>query len=78
MPVKTKLIIGSILLALPAAVVGVIVAFLLTPLLWQMEGVLGVELAGHSGPADGVIVFTMAIFWVIFIWVFLARSRKAA
>jgi hypothetical protein len=27
---------------------------LLTPVLWKLEGPLGIELAGHSGPSDWV------------------------
>jgi hypothetical protein len=32
---------------------------LLTPALWRLEPVVGMELAGHSGPSNG-------IFWEIF------------
>ena len=42
----------SIIVALP---VGYLVAMLLTPLLWRLEGILHIELAGHSGPSDWVI-----------------------
>jgi TRAP-type mannitol/chloroaromatic compound transport system permease small subunit len=42
-----------------------IVAILLTPVLWRLEPVLNMELAGHSGPADWV-------FWVI--WAIVAAG----
>ena len=42
-----------------------IVAMLLTPVLWRLEPLLNMELAGHSGPADWV-------FWVI--WAIIAAG----
>jgi ABC-type antimicrobial peptide transport system permease subunit len=47
-------ILAAILLGVPA---GYILAVLSTPLLWKLEAILQIELAGHSGPADW-------IFWV--------------
>jgi ABC-type antimicrobial peptide transport system permease subunit len=48
-----------------AVVVGVpigwLVAMLLTPLLWRLEPVLHIELAGHSGPADWIFY----VVWVV-------------
>jgi hypothetical protein len=58
---KTTLaLLIAIVVSLPA---GWIIAMLLTPVLWRLEPVLNMELAGHSGPADW-------IFWVI--WVIVA------
>lgn len=37
-------------------VLGIILMFLCTPLLWRLEDVVPLELAGHSGPADWVLV----------------------
>jgi hypothetical protein len=34
---------------------------LLTPVLWRLEPVLHVELAGHSGPADWVFYVVWAV-----------------
>lgn len=34
---------------------GAFAAFLVTPVLWKLETMLGLELAGHSGPADWVL-----------------------
>ena len=47
-----------------------ITAILLTPVLWRLESVLGMELAGHSGPAEWIfttmwVVFTMTLVTVI-------------
>ena len=39
-----------------------VVAMLLTPVLWKLEPVTGMELAGHSGPSDWVIWLIFAIF----------------
>jgi len=59
----------TILALLIAVVVSIpfswIVAILLTPVLWRLEPVLNMELAGHSGPADWV-------FWVI--WAIVAAG----
>ena len=38
-------------------VVGFILAMLSTPILWKLEPILNMELAGHSGPADWVMFF---------------------
>jgi len=55
-------------------------AMLLTPLLWKLEAPLGIELAGHSGPAEWVffvlhgVVTALAVLvaWRVF------RTRPAA
>ena len=38
-----------------------IAAMMLTPLLWKLEPVLHMELAGHSGPSDWVFYLLHAI-----------------
>lgn len=43
---------GTVLLGAPA---GATLAFLSTPLLWRLEQIVPVELAGHSGPAEWVL-----------------------
>lgn len=56
---------------------GWILAMLLTPVLWRLEPVLHMELAGHSGPSDWVfyvvwlvlIPLLFALFW----WLFRAK-----
>ena len=60
-------------------VFGFIVAMLCTPLLWRLEPVLGVELAGHSGPADWVMeVFFGAFMVLIEVLLLLSHRRKSA
>jgi hypothetical protein len=52
----------SLILSLP---IGWIVAMLLTPALWRLEPVLKLELAGHSGPSDWVIVVIWGLVAVV-------------
>jgi len=35
---------------------GVVGCFLATPLLWKLEAPTGLELAGHSGPSDWLLL----------------------
>jgi len=48
----------AVVLSLPF---GWIVAMLLTPVLWRLEPMLNLELAGHSGPSDWVFLLIWAI-----------------
>jgi hypothetical protein len=49
----------AVLIGAPA---GWIIAMALTPLLWHLEPILHMELAGHSGPSD----------WIFYaVWLFL-------
>jgi len=50
----------ALLIGLP---LGWLTAMLLTPVLWRLEPVLGVELAGHSGPSDWVFY----VIWSVLI-----------
>jgi hypothetical protein len=58
------------LVSLPAAVIA---GFLLTPLLWKLEPVLGMELAGHSGPSDWLLLTLSATLTVgitaLYVWI---------
>jgi hypothetical protein len=56
-------------------VVGFVAAMLSTPLLWKLEPVLGMELAGHSGPSDRVIYVFIALFVVLIEALLLFSSR---
>ena len=40
---------------------GWITAMMLTPVLWRLEGVFHVELAGHSGPSDWIFYVIWAV-----------------
>jgi hypothetical protein len=66
-PQKTVIsIVAAVLLGLPA---GWILSMALTPLLWRLEPILKIELAGHSGPSDWVF----SVAWAVMIpGVFLA------
>jgi ABC-type antimicrobial peptide transport system permease subunit len=58
---RTAIAIGlAIVVGLPC---GWFLAMVLTPLLWRLEDIVHVELAGHSGPADWVffVVWTVVI-----------------
>ena len=67
----------SLVIAIP---VGWIMAFMATPLLWRLEGFSGLELAGHSGPADIVTLVLIFLTWVLFCicgWSLIKRKRAA-
>ena len=55
----------AILFALLALIIGLpagwILSMMLTPVLWQLEPILNMELAGHSGPSDWVFYVVWAI-----------------
>jgi hypothetical protein len=68
--------IVAAVVSFPISFVG---AMMLTPVLYRLEPVLGMELAGHSGPSDWIIVAifgitTIAVAGVI-LW--LQRSSRA-
>jgi len=69
----------SLVVGLP---LGWIAAILLTPVLWRLEPILHIELAGHSGPSDWVFylvwaVLLPALFW-LFRFVVLLPQREAS
>ncbi|MCP3140486.1 hypothetical protein [Pyxidicoccus xibeiensis] len=51
----------SALFAFFGAITGLVVCALLTPIFWRLEGPLGLELAGHSGPAEGLLIGFAAV-----------------
>ncbi len=60
--ISTKKTILALLIAVTVSLpLGWIVAMLLTPVLWRLEPVLNLELAGHSGPSDWVFLVIWAI-----------------
>lgn len=63
----------AVLLGLPT---GWLSAMLLTPVLWRLEPILHVELAGHSGPSDWVFYVVWAV--VIPAWFALIRFALCA
>ena len=64
-----------LLLGVPA---GWIVAMLLTPVLWKLEPVLHMELAGHSGPSDWILylvwLVVIPLLFVVFRWTLRPRG----
>ena len=65
----------AVLLGLPC---GWIIAMLLTPLLWRLEPILHVELAGHSGPSDWIFYVVWAVLIPSLFLLFQAIARKLA
>ena len=79
-PLSWKKTILALLIALIVILpLGWIVAMLLTPVLWRLEPVLNLELAGHSGPSDWVFLLIWAIvavaFFLVLRRVFSGRTR---
>jgi ABC-type antimicrobial peptide transport system permease subunit len=56
-----KTILALLIAVVVSLPLGWIVAMLLTPVLWRLEPVLHLELAGHSGPSDWVLLVIWAI-----------------
>ena len=56
LPAPVRLVLTAFLAALAMVPVTLIVGALLTPTLWKLEPRLGLELGGHSGPAEWVLV----------------------
>lgn len=50
----------AVLIGLP---LGWVVSMMLTPVLWKLEPILHMELAGHSGPSDSVFY----VVWLVLI-----------
>jgi hypothetical protein len=62
-------------------VIGFITAMLCTPLLWKLEPILNIELAGHSGPSDWVMWLFFGFFAVLIeavLVLFYRRGRRRA
>jgi hypothetical protein len=51
----------TIIMAIIAFQGGALFSFLLTPLLWKLESPLHMELAGHSGPANWILLASGSI-----------------
>jgi hypothetical protein len=72
--------IAMVLVVIAGLPLGWILSMMLTPLLWELEPVLHMELAGHSGPSDGIFYLIWAIvipsLFLLFRWIG-ARMRSA-
>jgi len=76
---KRCLIAGAVAIAVGLPV-GWILTMLATPLLWKLEPVLHMELAGHSGPSDWVFFVGWAIvipLLFVVVYFFLLRLEAA-
>lgn len=54
-----KQVILAVLIGVP---VSPVLTVLSTPLLWKLESILGIELAGHSGPSDWIFIVNLILF----------------
>jgi hypothetical protein len=74
-----KTILALVIAVVAGLPLGWMVAMLLTPVLWRLEPVLHMELAGHSGPSDWVILVLMATtvsgFFLLLRGVFFGTKR---
>jgi hypothetical protein len=70
-------IVLALLIGLP---LGWVLAMMMTPILWRLEPVLHMELAGHSGPSDWIFYVVWAVvapvLFLLIRFVFLARPAK--
>ncbi len=58
---KKRLLLTVVVAVVVGLPVGWILAMAVTPVLWKLEPILHMELAGHSGPADWVFYVVWAI-----------------
>jgi hypothetical protein len=63
-------ILALLLASLLSLPLGWIIAMALTPVLWRLEPVLHLELAGHSGPSDWVFFVIWAVLAAVMFLVF--------
>jgi hypothetical protein len=60
--------------------VGWMISMFLTPVLWDLEPILHMELAGHSGPSDWVFymvwLILIPILFVAFRWLIKFSTRN--
>jgi hypothetical protein len=70
-------IVLALLIGVP---LGWVLAMMMTPVLWRLEPVLHMELAGHSGPSDWIFYVVWAVvvpvLFLLIRFVFLARPAK--
>ena len=51
-----KKILKSVFYSFSSLLLGAIICFIMTPIWWKLEALIGVELAGHSGPSDWLVI----------------------
>ncbi len=75
-----RTLIAALLAFLVGLPLGWITAMLLTPLLWRLEPILDLELAGHSGPSQWVFFVVWAVMISVLFFLFkvvIAHKRGA-
>jgi ABC-type antimicrobial peptide transport system permease subunit len=72
-----KTILALVIAVVAGLPLGWIVAMLLTPVLWRLEPVLNMELAGHSGPSDWVFIVIWAMVAIV-LFLFLRALFKSS
>lgn len=74
-----RTIFATVLALVIGLPVGWILSMMLTPLLWDLEPILHMELAGHSGPSDWIFYMVWAIvipsLFLLFRWLGASISR---
>lgn len=73
-----KRLLQAMIILAACAITGFVVTFMLTPLLWKLEEPLGLELAGHSGPADWIFLTVIGLFCLLGLgaWAILGPVRN--
>jgi len=71
------ILLVAAIVALPISFIG---GMAMTPLLWRLEPVLGMELAGHSGPSDWILAtlfgFATSLLAALLLWLTRPRSDE--
>lgn len=66
----------NILTVLISFCVGMFICFIMTPIWWKLEISLGIELAGHSGPEDWLVILFSSLFSLAGLSLFLKINSK--
>lgn len=75
-PWTVRLVLVAVLAGLAMVPITAIVGALMTSTLWRLEPVLGIELGGHSGPADWVLVGLWLTFTAVATALITRRRRR--
>lgn len=73
-----RICIAAVLAVVVGLPVGWILTMLATPVLWRLEPVLHMELAGHSGPSDWVFYISWSFLLPALFLIFRAFLGKPA
>jgi hypothetical protein len=73
-----RTLIAAALALIAGLPLGWIVTMMLTPLLWRLEPILHMELAGHSGPSDWIFYVVWALLVGLLFLLFHRLGRRPA